>query len=222
MSTKLITALCAICVLAPFAAAQTKIDQNIGVETNSAGKVSISSKGRDVRDVLYDLFSQGKRNFVVQGEVHANLYLSLQDVTFDRAFGIVMQLTGLECQAREGVTYIRKQSAGKDANDSWDKSERPATKAAPGPSGAGLAPSGPDLNKKITVKETKIALRDLMHLLSNQTGIDIVVAHDVKDYKLDATLVGKTLKYALDTITKSARLQFYVRDSGDVLVENKA
>ncbi len=226
MSKRTITALCALCLLAPFAVSQAvPYDANIGVATDSTGKVSIASKGRDVRDVLYDLFTQGKRNFVVQGEVHANLYLSLQGVTFDQALGIVLRQTKLEYRVKDGVTYIAKdfpadepssQQTGEDAKvtDAQSAATSKTTSAAP-------ASSKVDLSKKVSVKESKIALRDLIKTFSNQTGIDIVVAHDVKDYRMDVNLQNKTLKYALEVIAKGARLQFYVRDSGDVLVENK-
>lgn len=208
-----LTALAALCALAPLALAQDPGNANIGVATSSAGKVTITSKGRDVRDVLYDLFHQSKKNFVIVGEARANLYLNLEGVDFDQAFGIILRQVGLQSWVDGEITYIGKNRPAGASSASENSATRPETAKATKP--------GPDLDKKITVKLTKVTFKELLKEFTNQTGIDFVVAHDVKEFRLDADLTGKSLKYALDLITKQVGLQYYALESGAVLVEHK-
>ncbi|MBS1707976.1 MAG: hypothetical protein JSS65_04560 [Armatimonadetes bacterium] len=227
-----LTTLIALCALVPLASGQDKNNANIGVETSATGKVTISSKGREVRDVLYDLFTQSKKSFVIESETKGNLYLSLTDVPFEQALTIVLKQTDLCCWMDGDIAYIRKassMSAGLDANTNPQRvfeSKKPKATETPQKPKAADKPKvtkapALDLDKPITVNLTKVGLREVMKELSKQTDIEIVVAKDVKDYKLDAHLEGKTLRYALELITKSAKLQFGTTDYGAVLVEHK-
>lgn len=213
---KHLTALVALCALAPFACAQETNNANIGVSTSAAGLVSVSSKGRDVRDVIYDLFHQSKKNFVIVGEARANLYLNLEGVAFDNALRIILKQTGLGARVEGEVTYIGKDlpqwtqgsNAGLEANAPPAQTTKPKI-------------VGPDMSKSINVKLTKVTFKELLKEFTSQTGIDFVIAHDVKEFKLDAELKDKSLKYALDLITKQAGLQYYALNSGAILVEHK-
>jgi len=209
---KHLTALVALCALAPFACAQEANNANIGVSTSATGLVSISSKGRDVRDVLYDLFHQSKRNFVIVGETRASLYLNLEGVAFDNALAIILRQTGLGARLDSDVTYIGKDLPQWSHGSSGKEASVPPAKPKP---------AGPDMSKSISLKLTKVTFKDLLKELTSQTGVDFVIARDVREFRLDADLKDKSLKYALDLITKQAGLQYYALDSGAILVERK-
>lgn len=215
---KPLTALIALCALAPLALAQDPGNANIGVSTSASGKVTISSKGRDVRDVLYDLFHQSKKNFVIVGETRGTLYLNLADVDFTRALNIILEQTGLKMQDGGDVVYIGKDL--KTPNSGGGLEANIPGKQTPGKATTKTAPA-PDLALKVNVKLTKVTFKDLLKEFTDQTGVDFVLSHDVKEFRLDADLKDKSLKYALDLITKSAGLQYYALDSGSILVELK-
>src|SRR4026207_563488 len=77
-----------------------------------SGLVTIASKGTDVRNVLFDLFSQSKKSFVLEPNTHFVLYLALSGVQFDEALEIVCHTASLKYEINNDIYYI---SQGKQA-----------------------------------------------------------------------------------------------------------
>lgn len=69
-------------------------------------KISISAKGLDVRSVLYDLFKQTGKNFVIDQGVRYVLYLNLTDVEFTEALHVVLKQADLGYETKNDIFYI--------------------------------------------------------------------------------------------------------------------
>lgn len=96
-----------LALTAPLALAGSLDDSPSSVKVEEQ-KVTISAKGDDVRSVLFDLFKQSGKNFVLDAGVRFVLYLNLEGVAFDDALKIVLDQSDLGYETREGVFYIGK------------------------------------------------------------------------------------------------------------------
>lgn len=76
------------------------------------------------------------------------------------------------------------------------------------------------LNKRITTRLQKVDFHALVGELSRQSGVKIEVAEDVPAFQLDAFLRRTSLKYALDRITKAARLNYVFTDRNSILIQS--
>ena len=187
------------------------------VQVNATnGLITISSRGKDVRDVLFDLFDQSKKNFVLETGVRYYLYLNLNDVTFDEALAIVLRQSELEFEVQNGIYYINK---AKPAPVVKPQPEVKVIKPQP------VTPLGKiteaDLQKRVTTKLSVTDIRVVFAEFSKQTGIKIEVSSNVPQYKLDAFLNNTSLKYALDVITQAADLTYTRTDMKTILIDIK-
>ncbi len=188
------------------------------VQVNATnGLITISSRGKDVRDVLFDLFDQSKKNFVLETGVRFYLYLNLADVTFDEALAIVIRQAELEFEVQNGIYYINKAKPAPVV-----KPQQPEVKVIkPQP----VTPLGKlteaDLQKRVTTKLSVTDIRVVFAEFSKQTGIKIEVSSNVPQYKLDAFLNNTSLKYALDVITQAADLTYTRTDMKTILIDVK-
>lgn len=180
--------------------------------TPDTGLVTISSKGSDVRSVLFDLFSQSKKSFVLEPNTRFVLYLALAGVPFDEALEIVCHSANLKYEVNNDIYYISKQDPASNA--------KPAPVAAPVKVLGKL--SDQDLQKSVTTRLTKADIRDVFAEFSTQSGITIEVDKKVPGYKVDAFLVKTSLKYALDVVTKAAGLTYTRTDNKSLKIEVKA
>lgn len=179
--------------------------------TPESGLVTISSKGTDVRTVLFDLFSQAKKNFVLEPNARFVLYLALAGVPFDEALEIVCHSANLKYEIVNDIYYISKEDPASNA--------KPAPVAAPVKSLGKL--SDADLQKSVTTRLSKADIRDVFAEFSTQTGVTIEVDKKVPGYKVDAFLVKTSLKYALDVVTKAAGLTYTRTDNKSLKIEVK-
>ncbi len=211
----------ATCALLAFGAAYAQggsseppVSNEVQVNTTS-GLITISSRGKDVRDVLFDLFDQSKKNFVLETNARFYLYLNLKDVAFDEALAIVLRNAELEFEIQNGIYYITKPAPQPPVT----KPEVKVIKPQP------VTPLGKltdaDLQKRITTKLAVTDIRAVFAEFTKQTGIKIEVASNVPQYKLDAFLSATSLKYALDVITQAADLVYTRTDMKTILVEVK-
>ena len=179
-----------------------------------SGLVTIASKGLDVRNVLFDLFSQSKKSFVLEPNIHFVLYLALSGVQFDEALEIVCHTASLKYELNNGIYYI---SVKKDGT--VETPVKPKIEAAPKPLGK---LSDKDLfDKMVTTRLPKADIRDVFAEFSKQSGIQIEVDKGVPAYKVDAFLVNTSLKYALEVITRSAGLACVRTENRTLRIENK-
>ncbi|MFN7366873.1 MAG: hypothetical protein ACK5UH_03970, partial [Armatimonadota bacterium] len=80
------------------------------VKTSEAGQITITSRGHDVREVLFDLFEQGSKSFVLEPGAKVDLYLALSGVEFEEALQIICRVSQLEFTLDNGIYFISKRS----------------------------------------------------------------------------------------------------------------
>jgi len=177
---------------------------------DATGTVSVSSKGEDVRSVLYDMFEQTGRNFVLEPNIRFVLYLNLKEVAFDEALAIVCNLASLKFEVQNDIFYVSKGEAPSRPNPGPQVVVRPLGQVTEA-----------DLEKRLTTRFAITDIREVFAEFSKQTGVQIEVSARVPNYKLDAFLVDTTLKYALEVVTKAAGLTFSKTDEKSVLIDVK-
>lgn len=207
--------ICAL-VLAPAVWSQDKAsgspsDVEIAQDT---GLVTIAAKGRDVREVLYDLFNQSKKSFVLDQNVRTSLYLALSGVPFDEALEIVCHAANLKFEVNNGVYFLTR-----TAPQTVPSVEKQPVQASPKPLGR---LNDKDLQKRVTTKLAKADIRDVFAEFGKQAGITIEVDPRVPAYKVDAFLIGTSFKYAMDVVTKAAGLTYVRTENRTIKVEAKA
>lgn len=189
------------------------------VQTSTAGTVTISSKGSDMRSVLHDLFAQSKRNYVLEHDVRKALYLNLNDVEFDEAFATILKLTEMDYELQNGIYYIRRTE--KKATQTVEPSKadpKPEIKPPAKPSGK-LPDSA--LAKQVTTRYQMKDMREVFASLSQQTGVPIEVDISVPLYKIDAFLIKTSLKYALEHICSAADLTYTLTNEMTIRIAAK-
>lgn len=198
---KTLALIAALATLATFAIADDE------VKISPVGSVSVSSKGTDVRSVLHDLFTQGKKNYVLDLDIRKSLYLNLTDVGFDEAFATILQLSGLDYDLQNGIYFLKKGADKKPTVESHAAPSAEPPKAVEPPKKVGRLPETV-LAKTVTTRLQKADLREVLKTLSDQTGVPIELDITVPLYKIDAFLIKTSLKYALDNICRAANLEY--------------
>lgn len=200
------------------------------VQTSEAMTVTIASRGQDVRAVVHDLFTQSKKNYVLDQRVpRIELFLSLQNVDFDEALELICAQSNLRFTVQNGVYFLERVPAMKPtaAPTKPSPAPTPAASAAnkPKPTSAASANAAPvrplteqDLQKRITTRLAKTPLRTVIKSLADQTGYRIEIDPATPDYKLDAFLINTSLKYALDVITKATSLEYVLTPQRTILI----
>lgn len=197
--------------------------------------VSVSAKGDDVRTVLHTLFTQTKKNYVLDPGVRFVLYLSLNEVEFEEALQLVCKNASLKYDVQNGIYFISKAPAKPIAPDTKPKIEpkaepkaetkpesKPEVKPKPviktGSQSAVPVKQEAILQRKITTRFTKVDIRELFADLGRQSSVTILVNANVPAYKLDAFLNQTSLKFALDNICKAAGLKYQVTDAKTISI----
>lgn len=179
--------------------------------------VTVSSKGKDVRGVLYDLFEQAEQSFILDPKIDFTLYLSLRDVGFEEALGAILNIAALESELQNGIYFIKPRPV-----------EAGPLPKPPVGSGTGkpALPVGrltdEDLKAvKVTTKFEKTDLRVVFAEFEKQTGIRLEVTNNVPDYKIDAFINNKNLLDTLLMITKATGLTFRKSEFRSIIVDRK-
>lgn len=202
--------------------------QSTEVQTQENGTVTISSRGGDVRTVLFDLFQQGKKSFVLEPNVRFALYLHLESVDFEEALALILQMSSLKAEKQNGITFIARKPepkpvapGGQPVTPPVIKPEtKPEIKPIPKPQPMGKLTTA-DLQKRITTRFSMTDLRVVFNELSKQTGLIIEVAPNVPDYRVDAFLIDTSLKFGLDALCVPAGLKWRLSDSMSIIIEKK-
>lgn len=177
-------------------------------QSNAPGlppQVSISARGTDVRDVLVNLFTQVNKNVVVVPGIRFALFLKLDNVEFDEALAIVCKMAELKWEVQNGIYYVSRKPA---APKPIVKPEPPKPKKV----------AAEDLAKKVNTDLKKATLKEVFAAFSEQTGVKIEIEEGVPNYKMDCALKAQTLKYALDRVTKAAKLIYKFTDHATILI----
>lgn len=219
--------------LVPFAGFAQETGKADKVETP---KITVKSKGDDVRTVLATVFEQAKKQYVLPVNFRFALFLSLENADFEKTLSIVCKQTGLEYVIEEDVYHVRVASK-KPAEKPVEKTTEPIkveakeedekehdakavpTPPKPEPKKGILSPHV--LARKLTTRLNKADIRDVFAAMSDQTKVPIEVAADVPTYKLDAFLIKTSLKYALDRITSATGLEYRFTDRGTIAILKK-
>lgn len=189
------------------------------VKTAQTGFVTISSNGSDVRTIFHNLFTQAKKNYVLQPFDYHAIHLNLENVEFSQALDIVCKVGQLRYKEQGGIYFISKDPNPNSGQGLFatPKSQAAATTnpatAATTSRAATQSTSGSKLNhsvleRKLTTKMQKADIRDVFADFAKQTEIPIEVGEEVPEYKIDAFLIDTTLRYSLDVVTKAAGLRY--------------
>ncbi len=200
---KIASILCFAAVLCGLSYAQTA-----DIKTDPSGIVTISARGTDVSPLLNDLFAQAKKNFVIEPGVRMVVYLSLTGVDFEEALQIICKNANLKFDIQNGIYYVSKLDAAVASVD-------PKPEVPPQPKGK--LPTS-IFAVKITTRFSKTDLGVVLASMAKQAGIKIEIDPAVPHYKLDAFLIGTSLKSALDILTKSTGLEYKLTDNLSIMV----
>jgi hypothetical protein len=199
-------------------------------------KVSVTSRGSDIRLVLTNIFSQAKKSLILQPTIQYSLYLSLQDTDFSKAVEVICDQAGLKFDIRDGIYHIYR----KKAPLSFPTLPKVAAPAAATPSVEEPMNSKPTvtpaisegpktgrlsllvLKRKVTTKLAKAPIGAVLEELGAQSGIKIELGENVPAYRLDAVLNHTTLRYALEQITRAAKLTYSFTDHRSILVDTRS
>jgi hypothetical protein len=166
--------------------------------------VSVKARATDVRAIIADLFTQAKRNYVLQPGIQAALFLNLDGVEFEEALNIICAQSKLQFQVQNGIYFISKKPVV-------------AAEVPPAPAPKGTLDKNV-LKHALTAKFAKTDLRLVIAAFAKQTDVDIEVEKSVPNYRLDATLSHTTLKLALDKVTEAAGLKYKFTDNMSILI----
>ncbi len=192
--------------------AQDKPDEASGNVTVTSNQVTIASNGKDIRGILFDLFTQAKKSFVLEPNTHFVLYLALTGVEFDEALEIVCHTAGLKYELNNGIYFLSKDATQPAV-------VKPEIKAEPKPLGQ---VTERELQKKLTTRLSKTDIREVFAEFARQSGIAIEVDKKVPAYKVDAFLIDTSLKYALDVVTRATGLEYVKTENRTLLIKLKS
>ena len=191
--------------------------QDAPVSTSDAGLVTIASRGKDVREVLHDLFTQAKKNYVLDGAPRSNLFLVLNGVDFEETLAIVCKSANLQFEKQNGI-YFLSPIAKPTAVQVVDPAPRPVPIVE--------KPKGrlPEtvLTKRFTTKFTKTDFRKVVAEIAKQTNVRIEVDGDVPTRLVDAFLLDTSLKYGLDLLTSALGLEYRFSEQQSLVIGRPA
>ncbi len=210
--------------------------------------ITLRSKGGDAREVISQLFEQAGQEYVIEANVKQNIYLSISDVPFGTALDILSRLADVSFLKKKGVWYVVKARAasptpGATTGSAAQKIVPNPKPAAKTKADAKVEPMGaqdqaadktptPEKNpmvirnqriqsplaKRVLTRMTKADIRAVFTEFAMQTGVEIIVAEDVPNLKLDAFMLETSLKYALDEICKATKLKYQLTPGKTVLI----
>lgn len=170
--------------------------------------VDVHANGTDIRDVLYQLFTQAKKSYVLQPGIHEALNLNLVNVEFDEALQIVCEAANLRSDLQNGIYYLgRKKAARQPASEGTMAITKPVAKL-----------DAKVLDRKVSTKLAKAPIKQVLAELSRQTHVVIEIDPAIPSYRLDAFLNKLTLRQALDRITKATKLAYTLTDRRSIRV----
>lgn len=201
-------------------AALPALAQETGSEADATqgpnGTITIASKGRDVRNVLHDIFLLAGKDFVIRRLPRTELFLALSGVEFEEALTIVCDVAGLEFEVQNGIYYVQEVSSAERPVGTPTEAKPPVS--PPKPAGK-LDPAV--LDKRITTRFTKTDFRKIVAEIAKQTELKIEVAEDVPNYLMNAFLIDTSLKYGLDLLTGAANLQYVFTENKTIRIQPK-
>jgi hypothetical protein len=183
--------------------AMTCASQEATVEpATTQQKFTIESAGKDVRDLMHKLFTEAKRNYIMDPAIRHELYLNVANLDFDTAFRLLCEQADLTYELQNEIYYIGR---------------APAVVASSGRKGSDFDWEA-ILARPVTLKKERIAIRSAFAELGKQGRIQIKVDQSVPDYLVNVSFTNVSLRYALDNLTKAAKLGYDIGLDGTVRV----
>jgi len=169
----------------------------------------IEAVNRDVREVLDDLFQKAGKQYVIEPGVQGTVSLRIATNSFDEALNRVLQSAGLVCQVE------RSQAPQGRLVETYVVRARPEMQAI-----APLVMQAPvDVLSRPVNLVASTRLRNVLTMLSQQTGVPIVAAREVPDLEVTRLVLSNvTLGYALNVIAQATRTQYQFQPDGSVLL----
>lgn len=174
---------------------------------NTPTIVTVNSNGLDVRSVLHQVFTQAKKNYIVDNGVFTRLYINLSEVTFETAIETICKNAALDYEIegdlyrffrpKQATAQVVQSASLPTVNKVLDQSV---------------------LNKKINTRLDQVDIRKAIAEISKQAGVPIEVAPEVKALKVNAYLIETSLRYALNSITQAAKLTYVFTNKGTILI----
>lgn len=166
----------------------------------------IEAVNRDVREVLDDLFQKAGKQYVIEPGVQGNVSLRIATDSFEEALNRVLQSAGLICQVE------RSQALQGRLVETYVVRARPM--AIP------LAMQTPvDILSRPVNMVASTKLRNVLTMLSRQTGVPIVAAREVPDLEVTRLVLNNvTLGYALNVIAQATQTQYQFQPDGSILL----
>lgn len=166
----------------------------------------IEAVNRDVREVLDDLFQKAGKQYVIEPGVQGAVSLRIATNSFEEALNRVLQSAGLVCQVE------RSQAPQGRLVETYVVRARPM--AIP------LVMQTPMnvLSRPVNmVASTR--LRNVLTMLSQQTGVPITAAREVPDLEVTKLVLNNvTLGYALNVIAQATQTQYQLQPDGSILL----
>ena len=172
------------------------------------GEISITSRGRDVREILHDLILMSGKSYVVEPNVKGQLYLALRGVDFDEALEIICKQCSLDYKIKNDIYFFSQKSK---------PSGSPAVKSAPASNptkGGRLDPAV--LRKIVDTNFLRTDLRTVLDSLSKQTGLTIRAHESIPKYSIDLVLKKSSLGYGLKVISDAMKLNVVFTNAGTI------
>lgn len=166
----------------------------------------IEAVNRDVREVLDDLFQKAGKQYVIEPGVEGRVSLRIATNSFEEALHRVLQSAGLTYQVEQSS------SAQGRVQETYVVRARPASSA--------LAVQTPlDVLSRPVNLVASANLRNVLNMLSRQTGVAIVAAREVPDLQVTRLVLSNVpLGYALNLITQATRTQYQFQPDGSILL----
>jgi hypothetical protein len=193
--------------------------------TTDSPKVSVTSRGNDVRLILTNMFAQAKKSFVLQPNIEYTLFLSLQDTDFQKALDLICSQAGLKYDFRDGIYHIYRKKPAVTTAPVQPATQTPTDPSTSSANAQVIVPKKPGklplsvFKKRVTTKLSKAPIGAVLEELGTQAGISIELGDNVPAYRLDAVLNNTTLKFALEQVTRAARLTYKLTDHHTILVD---
>ena len=179
-----------------------------------APRISLDSRGDDVREVLATLFAQANKPYALDAAIKGKLYVKLDRFPYAKALGVVLSQAGLQAKDKDGVTMISPIPVPPAPKTAPVKPV--VAKPLPPKPAVGPVPTAV-LARRVTTRARRAPLADVLASLGEQAKVEIEVDPSVPAYRVDAFFIKTSLKYALDRVCKAANLRYEFSD-GKIVV----
>lgn len=191
--------------------------------TTQGTQITISAKGTDVRGVLHDLFTQAKKNYVLENVSRTELFLSLHAMDFDETLEVVCRLANLTYEIQNDIYYFTKVRPA----TSTPNLNNPVRNSGPSPAPNAIAAraigklSETVLKRAVSGTFNKLDLRTIVKQLGEQAKVTVEIDERVPKYKLDFKLNPTSLGFALKTVADRLDLELVFSDHQTLILQPK-